>query len=112
MSNTTLITRSRPEYKGKRDAIGGVRLDAILTSRPDGNRGGLRAEDLALLELVDGQRTVEEILHLSRMSPFVVMRKLRSLYERELIDSDITPTSKPMLPEKTRDLTAAVPEVI
>jgi hypothetical protein len=42
-------------------------------------------EETALLALIDGQRTVSQILHLSRMSGFVVMRRLRGLLERQII---------------------------
>src|SRR5215510_4984599 len=45
-----------------------------------------RSEDEAsLLALIDGKRTVAEVLRLSRMSGFVAMRRLRSLLERQII---------------------------
>lgn len=42
-------------------------------------------EEEALLALIDGKRTVAEILHQSRMSGFVAMRRLRALLERKAI---------------------------
>jgi hypothetical protein len=45
-----------------------------------------RSEDeSSLLALIDGKRTVAEVLRLSRMSGFVAMRRLRSLLERQII---------------------------
>jgi hypothetical protein len=45
-----------------------------------------RSEDEAsLLSLIDGKRTVAEVLRLSKMSGFVAMRRLRSLLERQII---------------------------
>jgi hypothetical protein len=42
-------------------------------------------EETSLLGLIDGKRTVAEILQLSRMSGFVAMRRLRALLERQVI---------------------------
>jgi hypothetical protein len=42
-------------------------------------------EERALLGLIDGKRTVAEILRASRLSGFVAMRQLRSLSDRRLI---------------------------
>src|SRR4051794_20578191 len=55
--------------------------EAIARERADP-----RSEDEAsLLALIDGKRTVAEVLRLSRMSGFVAMRRLRSLLERQII---------------------------
>jgi len=55
--------------------------EAIAKERADP-----RSEDEAsLLALIDGKRTVAEVLRLSRMSGFVAMRRLRSLLERQII---------------------------
>jgi hypothetical protein len=42
-------------------------------------------DERSLLALVDGKRTVADILRVSRMSGFVTMRQLRSLSERKII---------------------------
>src|SRR5204862_1687348 len=55
------------------------------------DRSSLRPPDVALLDLVDGRRTIEEILQLSQTSWFVAMRRLRSLCERGIL----TPTKSP-----------------
>jgi hypothetical protein len=55
--------------------------EAIANDRADP-----RSEDEAsLLALIDGKRTVAEVLRLSRMSGFVAMRRLRSLLERQIV---------------------------
>ena len=55
--------------------------EAIARERADP-----RSEDEAsLLALIDGKRTVAEVLRLSKMSGFVAMRRLRSLLERQII---------------------------
>src|SRR3954469_2678379 len=55
--------------------------EAIARERADP-----RSEDEAsLLSLIDGKRTVAEVLRMSRMSGFVAMRRLRSLLERQII---------------------------
>jgi hypothetical protein len=49
-------------------------------------RSDLRSEEEAtLLSLIDGKRTVAEVLHMSRMSGFVAMRRLRGLLERKIV---------------------------
>src|SRR5215218_9701020 len=61
--------------------------EAVLMadSRP-GLPPGLQTDDeRALLALIDGKRTVAEILRVSRLSGFVAMRQLRSMSERKLI---------------------------
>jgi hypothetical protein len=62
--------------------------DAILIA--DGWAGKSAADvqsddERSLLALVDGKRTVADILRVSRMSGFVTMRQLRSLSERKII---------------------------
>jgi serine/threonine-protein kinase len=59
----------------------------VLAVRPGAEpaRRQLRPEELALLDLLDGKRTVGEVLRGSRLSGFVAMRLFRSLYERELL---------------------------
>jgi hypothetical protein len=42
-------------------------------------------DERSLLALIDGKRTVAEILRVSRLSGFVAMRQLRSLSERKII---------------------------
>src|SRR3954452_19849077 len=61
-------------------------LDVVLAEKKGGaDRSTLRPPDLALLELVDGKRTIEEVLQLSQTSWFVAMRRLRSLCERGVL---------------------------
>jgi hypothetical protein len=51
-----------------------------------GDQADVRSEEeSSLLALIDGKRTVAEILHQSRMSGFVAMRRLRALLERQVI---------------------------
>jgi serine/threonine protein kinase len=62
-------------------------LDVVLTARPEtaAERSTLRPPDVALVDLADGKRTIEEILQLSQTSWFVAMRRLRSLCERGIL---------------------------
>src|SRR2546421_4876074 len=62
-------------------------LDVVLAAKPEAKaeRSNLRPPDLALLDLADGKRTIEEILQLSQTSWFVAMRRLRSLCERGIL---------------------------
>ena len=61
------------------DVVLGVKTGAFV------DRSSLRPPDVALLDLVDGRRTIEEILQLSQTSWFVAMRRLRSLCERGIL---------------------------
>src|SRR4051794_30195707 len=62
-------------------------LDVVLAVKSGAfvDRSSLRPPDIALLDLVDGRRTIEEILQLSQTSWFVAMRRLRSLCERGVL---------------------------
>jgi serine/threonine-protein kinase len=62
-------------------------LDVVLAVKSGAfvDRSSLRPPDVALLDLVDGRRTIEEILQLSQTSWFVAMRRLRSLCERGIL---------------------------
>jgi serine/threonine protein kinase len=62
-------------------------LDVVLAAKADTlvDRSALRPPEVALLDLVDGRRTIEEILQLSQTSWFVAMRRLRSLCERGVL---------------------------
>jgi serine/threonine-protein kinase len=62
-------------------------LDVVLALNPEGagERSMLRPPEVALLDLVDGRRSIEEILQLSQTSWFVAMRRLRSLCERGVV---------------------------
>jgi serine/threonine protein kinase len=62
-------------------------LDVVLAVKTGAfvDRSSLRPPDVALLDLVDGRRTIEEILQLSQTSWFVAMRRLRSLCERGIL---------------------------
>jgi hypothetical protein len=60
--------------------------EAILVAAHHSDLPALQTDDeRALLALIDGKRTVAEILRVSRLSGFVAMRQLRSLSERRLI---------------------------
>jgi serine/threonine-protein kinase len=75
------------EKSRKPTPAGIIRLDTVLAVRPgaEPTRRQLRPEELALLDLLDGKRTVGEVLRGSRLSGFVAMRLFRSLYERDLL---------------------------
>src|SRR3954454_7030654 len=62
-------------------------LDVVLAVKTGAfvDRSSLRPPDVALLDLVDGRRTIEEILQLSQTSWFVAMPRLRSLCERGIL---------------------------
>jgi eukaryotic-like serine/threonine-protein kinase len=65
----------------------GLSFEAILAI-PDGqkvDRDSLKPEERALVSLVDGQRNVGDLLRLTGLSGFVVMRVLRSLRERGVL---------------------------
>lgn len=63
-------------------------LDVVLTQKTGAvDPSSLRPPDKALLELIDGKRTIEEVLQLSQTSWFVAMRRLRSLCERGVLVS-------------------------
>jgi hypothetical protein len=50
------------------------------------DRADPKSEDeAALLALIDGKRSVAEVLRMSKMSGFVAMRRLRSLLERQIV---------------------------
>jgi len=82
------------------------------------DRGPQNDEERSLLALIDGKRTVAEILRVSRLSGFVAMRQLHSLSQRRLIRSlphRPAPAPAPRLPSSrttasrlglTQDLTA------
>jgi hypothetical protein len=58
----------------------------VMDESFDRNQAEVRSEEeTSLLALIDGKRTVAEILQLSRMSGFVAMRRLRALLERRAI---------------------------
>jgi hypothetical protein len=57
-------------------------IDEVTAREPAEARSD---EEKTLLGLIDGKRSVAEILHLSRMSGFVAMRRLRALLERKII---------------------------
>jgi len=61
--------------------------EAILVAdvRPELPAGLQTDDERSLLALIDGKRTVAEILRVSRLSGFVAMRQLRSLSERRII---------------------------
>src|SRR5262245_47354988 len=70
-------------------------------------------EEVTLLKLIDGKRTVAEILQQSGLSGFVAMRRLRSLFERRLIHGAIVQAAPPGPAESrnvgvTQDIRAAV----
>jgi hypothetical protein len=72
-----------------------VLLTDKLFSRDPAN---LRSdEERALLALIDGKRTVGEILKLSPLSQFVAMRQLRSLSQRRIVRS-VSPSRPPTGP--------------
>jgi hypothetical protein len=72
-------------------------------------------EEASLLALIDGKRTVAEVLRMSRMSGFVAMRRLRSLLEGQVIrPAGRAPTAPAGMPAAkpgrlglTQDLTSA-----
>jgi hypothetical protein len=85
--------------------------EAVARERADS-----KSEDEAsLLALIDGKRTVAEVLRMSRMSGFVAMRRLRSLLEGQVVrPAGRAPTapagmpvSKPGRLGLTQDLTSA-----
>jgi serine/threonine protein kinase len=66
---------------------GGLSFEAILAV-PEGqavDRDALKPEERALVALTDGQRNVGDLLRLTGLSGFVVMRVLRSLRERGVL---------------------------
>ena len=66
---------------------GGLSFEAILAV-PEGqavDRDSLKPEERALVALTDGQRNVGDLLRLTGLSGFVVMRVLRSLRERGVL---------------------------
>jgi hypothetical protein len=67
--------------------MGAIGLDAVLTigEGERENRVGRSGEDASLIALVDGRRTVAEILRVSRLSGSVAMRRLRALSERRVV---------------------------
>jgi hypothetical protein len=70
-------------------------LDAVLVlgeARPT-NPGS--DDDASLLALVDGRRTVAEILRVSRLSGSVAMRRLRSLSDRRIVRTVATRLASP-----------------
>ncbi len=77
-----------PGHKSEKnsEALG---LDDVLLQAHEANGEGtdLRDAERNLLDMIDGVRTVEEILRKSQGSWFVAMRHLRSLHERGLVTS-------------------------
>jgi hypothetical protein len=96
--------------------------EAILISdhRPGLSLDVQTDDERSLLALVDGKRTVAEILRASRLSGFVAMRQLRSLSERQIIrpvthrvhnppapaPMRVTPRLRPTRGGMTQDLTS------
>lgn len=92
--------------------------DAVLVAdKGSRERIGLQSdEERSLLALIDGKRTVAEILRVSRLSGFVAMRQLNSLSQRRIIRCVSTPgasVSRTTIPRAavsrlglTQDLTA------
>ena len=75
----------------------GLSFEAILAI-PDGqtlDREALKPEERALVSLIDGHRNVGDLLRLTGLSGFVVMRVLRSLRERGVLVQ--VGTSDPMV---------------
>jgi serine/threonine-protein kinase len=79
-------------------------LDVVLSASSAANvdRSSLRPPDVALLDLIDGKRTIEEVLQLSQTSWFVAMRRLRSLCERGIL----APNSSGSTPGVSGSITA------
>jgi eukaryotic-like serine/threonine-protein kinase len=63
-------------------------LDAVLTVTEghEADPSVLRPPEVALVALIDGKKTVEEVLQHSQTSWFVAMRRLRSLCERGILE--------------------------
>jgi serine/threonine-protein kinase len=80
------------DSKGSKDRESGpaLSLDAVLATRLDADRTLLKPEELSLLELIDGQRSVGRLLRMSATSSFVTMWMLRSLYERGIVQSVVS----------------------
>jgi len=57
----------------------------VADARPEVPAALQTDDERSLLALIDGKRTVAEILRVSRLSGFVAMRQLRSLSERKII---------------------------
>jgi hypothetical protein len=49
------------------------------------DRSNLRAEEAEVISYIDGQRSVAELMQLTGMSGYVLIRLLRGLYERHII---------------------------
>jgi hypothetical protein len=62
-------------------------MDAVpaLRSGISLDRASFRPDELVVLALINGKRRIGELVHDSGMAPSVVLRLLKSLFERELI---------------------------
>lgn len=101
----------------QRDGGATISPDLVLRRNTsfDAAGAGLRPDEAALLELVDGQRTVNELLHESHLSGSVTMRLLRSLSDRGAVlgarEGSTGGRSRPTGGYATQDLTSIVPLV-
>jgi hypothetical protein len=98
------------------DIASAINPDSVLVMDERGASETRTEDESALLALVDGKRTVAEILQVSRMSGFVAMRRLRALLERKVIrpaGRSAPPVQRTDSPQKgarlglTQDLTSA-----